>query len=68
VRGEAAQEARRGERLSGGAVGTPSRGPESAFNALKRCGAWQPRDNCALPGGPGAARGSDRWDPLVSVF
>jgi hypothetical protein len=25
------------------AVGTPLRGLDSAFNALKRCGAWQPR-------------------------
>jgi hypothetical protein len=31
-----------------------------------RRGAWQPRSNGALPGGPGAA--SDSWDPLISVF
>jgi hypothetical protein len=39
------------------AVGTPARGPNSAFNALEQRGAWQPRGNGALPGGPGAARG-----------
>jgi hypothetical protein len=37
-----------------GAVGTPARGPDSAFNALERHGAWQPRGNGALLGGLGA--------------
>jgi hypothetical protein len=36
-----------------GAVRTPTRGPKSAFNALERRGAWQPRGNGArrLTGG-----------------
>jgi hypothetical protein len=38
-------------------VGTPARGPYSAFNAVERRGTWQPRGNGALPGGPGMARG-----------
>jgi hypothetical protein len=40
-----------------GAVGTPARGPDSAFNARVRRGTWQPRGNGALPGRPGADSG-----------
>jgi hypothetical protein len=35
-------------------VGTPARGPDSAFNTLVQRGAWQPRGNGALLGRPGA--------------
>jgi hypothetical protein len=56
-RGEARR--RRRFRTAGrnGAVGTPARGPDSAFNMLERHDAWQPCGNSMLPGGPGAARG-----------
>jgi hypothetical protein len=40
-----------------GAVRTPARGPDSAFNALERRGAWQPHGNGGLPGGPGVDSG-----------
>jgi hypothetical protein len=56
-RGEAVRTAaavRSERRGRNGAVGTPARGPDSAFNALERRGVWQPRGNGALPGGPGA--------------
>jgi hypothetical protein len=39
------------------AVGTPARGPDTAFNARARCGAWQPCGNGTLPGGPSADSG-----------
>jgi hypothetical protein len=39
------------------AVGTPTHGPDSAFNARARHGAWQPCGNGALPGGPSADSG-----------
>jgi hypothetical protein len=31
-------------------------------------GAWQPRGEGALTGGPGAERETDRWVPLISDF
>jgi hypothetical protein len=39
------------------AVGTPARGPDGTFNAWTQHGAWQPRGNGALPGGPGTDSG-----------
>jgi hypothetical protein len=52
--GEARRFGQRRRRGRNGAVGTPTRGPDNAFNVLKRRGAWQPRGNGALAGGPGA--------------
>jgi hypothetical protein len=31
-------------------------------------GAWQPRGNVVLTGGPGAERETDRWDPAAAIF
>jgi hypothetical protein len=67
--------ARRGGLDSGGgAVGTARGRNGATLSGCRRavptahlmcgCGAWQPRGNGALPGGPGA----DSGDPLVSVF
>jgi hypothetical protein len=52
------------------AVGTPAHGPDSALKARERrgTGAWQPRGDGALTGGPGAKVAADKWAPLVSVF
>jgi hypothetical protein len=55
--GEARRFGQRRRRGRNGAVGTPARGPNIAFNVLEQRGTWQPRGNGALPGGPGAARG-----------
>jgi hypothetical protein len=43
----------------GTAVRTPARGPDSALKARKRCGAgaWQPRGDGALTGGPSTESG-----------
>jgi hypothetical protein len=46
-----------GQPVGMGAIGTPARGPDSVLKALERRGAWQPRGNGALPGGPGADSG-----------
>jgi hypothetical protein len=40
-----------------GAVGTPARSPDNAFNTLERRSVWQPCGNGTLPGGPGADSG-----------
>jgi hypothetical protein len=41
------------------AVGTPARGPDSTFKARVWCGAgaWQPRGDGTLTGGPGVGNG-----------
>jgi hypothetical protein len=46
---------RRGREVA--AIGTPARGPDSAFKARRSTDAWQPRGDGTLTGGPGAERG-----------
>jgi hypothetical protein len=48
------------------AVGTNTHGPESAFKA--RHGAWQPRNDGALTGGPSAERGRLTGGPHMSAI
>jgi hypothetical protein len=56
-RGEAVRTAATTRSKRHGAVGTPARGPDSAFNTQAWRGVWQPRGNGALPGGPDADSG-----------
>jgi hypothetical protein len=56
-RGGARRFGQRRRRSRNGAVRTPARGPDNAFNALERRGAWQPCGNGALLGWPGAPHG-----------
>jgi hypothetical protein len=56
-RGGSDSRSERGRSKRRSAVGTPAHGPDSAFNARAPRGAWQPRSNGALPGGPGADSG-----------
>jgi hypothetical protein len=56
-RGEAVRTAAGARSERHGAVGTPVRGPDGAFNARAQHGVWQPRGNGALPGGPGTDSG-----------
>jgi hypothetical protein len=57
IRTAAAARSERGRSERRCAVGTPTRGLDSAFNAQAWRGTWQPRGNGALPGGPGADSG-----------
>jgi hypothetical protein len=56
-RGEAVRTAAAARSKRRCAVETPTRGPDSAFNAWARRGSWQPRGNGTLPDGPGADSG-----------
>jgi hypothetical protein len=64
-RGEAVQTAAAARSERRCAVGTPARGPDSAFNARAR-GSHAATARCQA--GSARTMASDRWDPLISVF